>query len=197
MCAAVARGLEQGEESMVEPRRVLVGIIGAAQGVRGEVRLKSYTAVATGIADYGPLWTENGRSFAITALRPLREDMLVARIAGVADRDAAAALTGTRLYVDRAGLPPPDEDEFYQVDLVGLLAEDEAGQALGRVAAVQNFGAGDLLAIAPSVGETLLVPFTKAFVPTLDFDGGRLVVAAGALPTGDEADQSELRAGEA
>ncbi len=174
---------------MGEPQRVLVGVLGAAQGVRGEVRVKSYTAVATAIADYGPLWSEDGRrSFTVTALRPLRDDMLVARIVGLTDRDGAAALTGTKLYVDRASLPPPDEDEFYQIDLLGLLAEDEAGQALGRVAAVQNFGAGDLLAIAPSVGDTLLVPFTKAFVPILDFEGGRLVVAAGALLTGDEAE---------
>ena len=172
---------------MGEPRRVLVGVLGAAQGVRGEVRVKSYTAVATSIADYGPLWSEDGRrSFTITALRPLKPPMLVVRIVGVIDRDGAAALTGTNLYVDRARLPPPDEDEFYQVDLLGLLAEDEAGRALGRVAAVQNFGAGDLLTIAPSVGDALLVPFTKAFVPVLDFEGGRLVVAAGALLSGEE-----------
>ena len=175
---------------MGEPRRVLVGVLGAAQGVRGEVRVKSYTAVATAIADYGPLWSEDGRrSFTFMALRPLKDDMLVARIVGLTDRDGAAALTGTKLYVDRASLPPPDDDEFYQVDLLGLLAEDEAGRALGRVAAVQNFGAGDLLAIAPSAGETLLVPFTKAFVPILDFEGGRLVVAHGALLSGDDVQQ--------
>ena len=183
---------------MGEPRWVLVGVLGAAQGVRGEVRVKSYTAVASAIADYGPLWSEDGRrSFTLTALRPLKDDMLVARIAGLTDRDGAAALTGTKLYINRASLPPPDEDEFYQIDLVGLLAEDEAGQPLGRVAAVQNFGAGDLLAIAPPVGDTLLVPFTTAFVPVLDFEAGRLVVAAGALSTGDEDGQAGPRDGAA
>ncbi len=181
---------------MDEPRRVLVGVLGAAQGVRGEVRVKSYTAVATSIADYGPLWSEDGRrSFTFTTLRPVKDDMLVARIAGLTDRDDAAALTGTKLYVNRASLPPPEEDEFYQIDLVGLLAENEAGQALGRVAAVQNFGAGDLLAIAPSTGDTLLVPFTKVFVPILDFEGGRVVVAAGALVSDDEVEQADPPAG--
>ncbi len=182
---------------MGKPQWVLVGVLGAAQGVKGEIRVKSYTAVPPAIATYGPLWSEGGqRSFTFTTIRPLKDDMLVARIEGLTDRDDAAALTGTKLYIDRASLPPPDEDEFYQTDLVGLLAEDEAGQALGHVAAIENFGAGDLLAIAPSVGDTLLVPFTKAFVPTLDFAGGRLVVAAGALLSGDDDEHGSSRAGD-
>ncbi len=183
---------------MGEPQWVLVGVLGAAQGVRGEVRVKSYTAVATAIADYGPLWSEDRRrSFTFTTLRVLKDDMLVARIEGLTDRDGAAALTGTKLYIGRASLPPPDDDEFYQIDLVGLLAQDEVGQALGRVAAIENFGAGDLLSIAQPVGDTLLVPFTKAFVPIVDFAGGRLVVAAGALLSGDEDEKGDLQAGEA
>lgn len=167
---------------MSEKERILVGTIGAAQGVKGEVRLKSYTGTPSAIADYGPLSSEDGgRSFEIIALRSLKDDMLAVRLSGISDRNSAAALTNTRLYVDRAKLPPPDADEFYQVDLIGLAAEAEDGRPLGRVIAVENYGAGDLLEIAPQAGETILVPFTKAFVPTLDFEGKRAVIAAGAL----------------
>ncbi len=170
--------------------RVLVGVVGAPQGVRGELRLKSYTGVPRDIGAYGPLTSEDGaRSFVVQSLRPLKGDMLVARIAGVDDRDAAAALTNTRLFVDRSRLPPPEPDEFYHVDLIGLLAEDEAGALLGRVKGIENHGAGDILEIVPPAGgETLLVPFTLAFVPTIDFDAGRIVVAAGALIPEDEGD---------
>lgn len=167
---------------MAEAKRILVGIVGAAQGVRGEVRVKSFTGDPRAIGDYGALATEAGdRSFDILAVRPLKDDMVVVRFAGVADRDAAAALTNTRLYIDRAMLPPPEEDEFYQIDLIGLAAETEDGHPLGRVVGIENYGAGDLLEIAPDTGESLLVPFTKAFVPTLDFDKRRAVVAPGAL----------------
>jgi len=146
---------------MSGPRRILVGVVGAAQGVKGEVRVKSYTAVPSAIRHYGPLSTEDGRrSFSITALRALKEDMLVVRF---------------------------EEDEFYQADLIGLAAEHEDGRVLGQVGGIQNFGAGDLLAIVPSGGgDSLLVPFTRAFVPVLDFGGQRLVVASGALmPDGE------------
>ncbi len=173
-------------------RRILVGVVGAAQGVRGEVRVKSYTAVPSAIRDYGPLSTEDGRRrFSIAALRPLKDDMLVVRFDGLDDRNAAAALTGTGLFIDRARLPPPDQDEFYHADLIGLAAEHEDGRVLGRVEAIENFGAGDILAIVPAAGgDSLFVPFTRAFVPILDFDGGRLVVAPGALTPdgGDEPD---------
>ena len=168
--------------------RILVGVFGAAQGVKGEVRIKSFTGEPRAIGAYGPLTTEDGRrSFTILSLRVLRDDMLVARVEGLSDRDAAAALTGTTLHVERVRLPPPDADEFYHVDLIGLLAEDEDGAPLGRVAGIENHGAGDILEIAPPAGgDTLLVPFTLAFVPVLDFEGGRLVVARGALLPADE-----------
>ncbi len=167
--------------------RVLVGVFGAAQGVKGEVRIKSFTGEPRAIGAYGPLTTEDGRrSFTILSLRVLKDDMLVARIEGLSDRDAAAGLTGTTLHVERARLPPPDADEFYHVDLIGLLAEDEDGAPLGRVTAIENHGAGDILAVAPPAGgDTLLVPFALAFVPVLDFEGGRLVVARGALLAAD------------
>ena len=170
--------------------RVLVGVFGAPQGLRGEVRVKSFTGEPRDIGSYGPLTTEDGRrSFAILALRPLRDDMLIARVDGVADRDAAARLTNTELYISRDRLPPPEPDEFYHVDLVGLRAEGEDGTPLGRVRGIDNHGAGDVMEIAPDgPGETLLVPFTLDFVPTIDFEGGRVVVAAGALLREDEGD---------
>ena len=169
---------------------VLVGVFGAAQGVRGEVRIKSYTGDPRDIGAYGPLLSQDReRTFTIRSLRAIRRDMLVARIDGVADRDAAAALTGTRLYVERSRLPPPAPDEVYHADLVGLAAVDEDGAELGRVRGVENYGAGDLIEIAPDgPGETLLVPFTLAFVPTIDIAAGRLVVARGALLPADAAD---------
>lgn len=167
---------------MSKVRKILVGVVGAAQGVRGEVRIKSYTGDPKALGSYGPLETDGGRAvLKVLGLRPLKNDMVVARFEGIEDRDAAAALTNTKLYVDRTRLPPPDEEEFYQADLIGLEAITPEGEGIGRVVAVQNFGAGDLLEIAPEVGQTLLVPFTKAFVPVLDFEAGRVVVEPGAL----------------
>ena len=159
-------------------RLVLVGRFGAPQGVRGEIRIKSYTADPLGVGDYGPLSDETGaRTFEIERLRPLKDDMVVAKIKGLADRDAAGALTGVSLYVSREKLPPPDEDEFYIADLVGLAAVSPAGEAIGVVKNVLNFGAGDILEIAPAAGETLMLPFTKEVAPSIDFAGGKIVVA--------------------
>ena len=168
-----------------------MGVVGAAQGLKGDVRVKSYTAIPSAIADYGALTTLDGRrSLRISKCRPLKDDMLIVRFDGIDDRAAAAALTGTRLYVERERLPPPGEDEFYHVDLIGLQAQSDEGRPLGRVVGVENYGAGDLLEIAPETGGTHLVPFTKAFVPTLDFERRLLVVAAGALDlVEDDADR--------
>ncbi len=170
--------------------RVLVGVVGAAQGVRGEVRIKSFTAEPRDIGAYGPLTDADGRrSFVVQALRVLKGDMLVVRFAGIDDRDAAAALTHTELYVPRDRLPPPAPDEFYHVDLIGLRAEDEGGARLGRIRGVVNHGAGDILEIEPDAGgDSLLVPFTLAFVPVVDFAAGRVVVAPGALLAESEDD---------
>ncbi len=170
--------------------RVLVGVAGAPQGIKGELRIKSYTGEPRDIGAYGPLSTEDGkRSLVIQSLRLLKGDMLVARVEGVNDRDAAAALTNIKLYVERSRLPPPAPDEFYHVDLIGLRAEDEDGAVLGRVKGIENHGAGDIVEIVPAAGgETLLVPFTLAFVPTIDFEAGRVVIAAGALIPEDEGD---------
>ena len=159
------------------PRLVLVGRFGAPQGVRGEIRIKSYTADPLAIGDYGPLSDETGaKKFEIERLRPLKEDMVVAKVKGLADRDAAGALTGVSLFVAREKLPPPDEDEFYIADLVGLSAVTPDGETIGIVKNVLNFGAGDILEIAPASGETLMLPFTKEIAPSIDFSGGKIVV---------------------
>ena len=157
---------------------VLFGRFGAPHGVRGEIRLQSFTAEPQAIAAYGPLCDESGaRRFVLASVRAQGKDMLVARVEGVDDRQAAEALTGVGLYVARALLPQPDEDEFYLADLEGLRAESAEGILLGRVVAVRNFGAGDILEVAPAQGETLLFPFTRAVVPIVDLAGGRVVIA--------------------
>jgi 16S rRNA processing protein RimM len=163
--------------------RILVGVVGAPHGVKGELRLKSYTEEPASLARFATLWARDGRPLTITAARPLKDDMLVVRFDGVADRDAAAALTNVQLFVSRSELPAPDEDEFYHADLIGLAAETAAGDGCGRVIALQNYGAGDLLEIAPQEGDTFLVPFTRAFVPVVDVPGRRVVLAPEALDT--------------
>jgi 16S rRNA processing protein RimM len=159
-------------------RLIALGRFGAPQGVRGEIRVKSYTGDPQAIAAYGPLTDEGGaRRFVVKPLRPLRDDMIVARVEGVATREAAAALNGVELYARRSQLPPPEPDEFYYSDLVGLEAVTPEGEALGWVTAVLNHGAGDILEISPAEGgETRLLPFTRAAAPEIDFEGRRIVV---------------------
>ena len=157
-------------------RLIALGRFGAPQGVRGEIRIQSYTGDPAAIGGYGALTDAGGlRRFAVKIVRPLRDDMLVARVEGVATREAAAALTGVELHARRSQLPPPDADEFYYDDLIGLAAVTLAGEPLGRVTAVLNHGAGDILEIAAE-GGSLLLPFTKAAAPEIDFAGGRIVV---------------------
>ncbi len=157
--------------------RVCLGQIGAAHGVRGEVRLHSFTADPAAIANYGPLETENGRVFSIESLRPAK-DYFVATLSGIADRNAAEQLANTKLYVPRERLPEPDAaNEFYHADLIGLCVVDRAGRSLGSVVAVHNFGAGDLIEVRHADGEpTQMLPFDEATVPEVDIAGGRLVV---------------------
>jgi 16S rRNA processing protein RimM len=156
--------------------RICVAQIGAAHGIRGEVRLRPFTGDPMAITSYGPLESEDGtRRFEIEALRPSK-DLFVARLAGVKDRNAAEALTNLKLYVSRDRLPPAAEGEFYHADLVGLAAVTPDGTSLGTVTAVHNFGAGDVIEIKPENGETLLVPFTDAAVPEIDLAAGRMVV---------------------
>ena len=157
--------------------RVCLGQIGAAHGVRGEVRLRSFTSDPAAIADYGPLETEDGRVLEIEELRPAK-DHFVARLSGIGDRDAASALTNTKLYVPRERLPrTEDPDEFYHADLIGLAAVDRAGKTLGTVVAIHNFGAGDLIEVRPQTGgSTELVPFDITHVPEVDIASGKIVV---------------------
>ena len=157
---------------------VLVARFGAAHGVRGEIRLWSFTGDPLAIADYGPLETKDGkRQFVIDTLRP-NKDFLVARIDGVGDRNAAEALRNVELDLPRERLPEIDEDDtWYYADLVGLAAVAPDGTDVGTVAAVYNFGAGDIVEIAPAAGgKTLLLPFTEAVVPEVDVKAKRIVV---------------------
>jgi 16S rRNA processing protein RimM len=158
--------------------RICVAQIGAAHGIRGEVRLRSFTEDPAAIADYGPLESEDGtQRFEIEALRPAK-DHFVARLSGIADRDAAERLTNVKLYVPRERLPPvEDDDTFYHADLVGLRAETPDGAPLGMVTAILNFGAGDIVEIRPADGgEALMLPFNDAAVPAVDLKAGRMVV---------------------
>lgn len=158
--------------------RILVGRFGAPHGVRGEVRLQSFTQDPADIGTYGALADKAGtQRYEIKSLRPVKDNLFVARVAGIADRTAAETLTNIELFVPRAALPSPDEEEFYLIDLIGMTAVDEAGAAIGTVIAVPNYGAGDILEVAPATGgETLLLPFTKAVVPTVDVAAQRVTV---------------------
>jgi 16S rRNA processing protein RimM len=157
--------------------RVRIAKVGAAHGVRGEVRLYAYTDDPLGLRRYGELEDESGtRRFRIVSLRPAK-DHVVARFEGVADRDQAAELTHLELYVPRARLPAQQEaDRFYLADLVGLAADTSAGERLGEVIGVQNYGGGDLLEIRRADGRTGLLPFVDPYVPEIDVSGGRIVV---------------------
>jgi 16S rRNA processing protein RimM len=159
--------------------RICLGQIGAAQGVRGEVRLRSFTSDPAAIAGYGPLETEDGRIFQIESLRPAK-NFFVASLSGIHDRSAAERLTNLKLYVPRERLPEIGEpDEFYHADLIGLAVVDRAGDRLGTVAAIHNFGAGDLIEVrSVAGGKTELLPFNAMTVPEIDIAAGRLVVEA-------------------
>jgi 16S rRNA processing protein RimM len=170
-------------------RRILLGRIVAAHGIRGDVVIESYTGVPADIAAYGPLATEGGgKPLTITVVRATPKGV-IARVSGVADRNGAEALRGTALYAARDQLPPAQEGEYYHADLVGLRAEDESGATIGSVVAMQNYGAGDLLEVRLE-GEraTELIPFTDTFVPIVDIAAGRVVVV---MPASDADDEEE------
>ncbi|MEM1102175.1 MAG: ribosome maturation factor RimM [Pseudomonadota bacterium] len=156
--------------------RVCVGAIAGAFGVVGEVRLKSFCADPFALGDYGPLSDEAGdRSFTVQVDRAGKSE-LIGRLSGVRTKEDADALKGTRLYADRAALPDLPDDEYYYSDLIGLPVFDPGGAELGRVKAVQNHGASDILEITrPEGGDTALLPFTLEAVPTVDITAGRIV----------------------
>lgn len=155
---------------------ICVGAIAGAYGVRGEVRVKSFCAAPEDIEAYSPLTSEDGaRRFSLAILRPMKNGF-VARIAEVATKEDADALKGTQLFAHRDQLPNLPDDEFYYTDLEGLEVFDTGGASLGRVKSVQNHGASDLLEVhAPGATATVLLPFTKAAVPTVDLSAGRIV----------------------
>ena len=157
--------------------RVCVGAIAGAFGVRGELRLKSFCAEAADIAAYGPLTTEDGgRSFDVTLTRPVASGF-AARLTGVMTKEAADGLRGQRLFAPRGALPSLPDDEFYHADLLGLSARDTGGAELGKIAAVLNHGAGDILELrGPALKGSVLVPFTRAIVPTVDLAIGRVII---------------------
>ena len=155
---------------------ICVARIGAAHGVRGAVKLWTFTEDPLAVRDYGPLMTKDGaRQFELAQVREAK-DHLVATFKGVATREDAERLNGIELYIAREKLPETDDDEYYHADLIGLAAVNTADEPLGRVAAIHNFGAGDIIEIAPPHGPTLLLPFTNAVVPTVDLKGGRVVI---------------------
>lgn len=159
--------------------RVCVGAIAGAFGVRGEVRLKSFCATPEDVAAYGPLSTEDGKRQFDIRLGQSVKGGFSARLSGIATKEAADALRGTRLYAPREALPTLPDDEYYHADLIGLEVCDTGGTPLGRVSAVLNHGASDLLEIRrPGQRRTTLVPFTHDFVPTVDLTAGRIILDA-------------------
>ncbi|AMA55128.1 ribosome maturation factor RimM [Bradyrhizobium sp. CCGE-LA001] len=156
---------------------VCVARIGAAHGVRGAVKLWTFTEDPFAVRRYGPLLAKDGkRQFELATAREAR-DHLVATFKGVTTRDEAERLNGIELYVPREKLPATEADEYYHTDLIGLAAVTTDGDALGRVLAIHNFGAGDIIEIAPPKGTTMLLPFSNAVVPEVDIAGGRVVIA--------------------
>jgi 16S rRNA processing protein RimM len=157
-------------------RRVLMGVVLGAHGIKGAVRVLSYAATPGEIASYGPLEDESGRrKFSLRVVGKARGAVL-AELEGIGDRDAAAALRGTKLYLPRSALPPPAEGEFYWDDLVGLRAELRGGTALGEVVAVHDYGGGPSLEVKRAKGAPVMVPFTDRVVPVVDLGAGKLVI---------------------
>ena len=169
---------------------------GAAHGVRGEVRLKSHTEEPMAVLRYSPLMGSNGREYRlITARRAAgaSSDMLVVRVEGIDDRADAEAVNGIELAAPRSRLPEPDPDDFYHADLIGLAAETSLGESLGKVVSIHDHGAGDLLELSIGDAPSVLVPFTREIVPTVDVEGGRIIVdpPAGLLDDRQSAEDQE------
>lgn len=173
---ATGRDADRAAGTSHEVGRVCVGQFGGAHGIRGWVRIASYTTDPADVASYGPLTDESGERRFRVSVKRIAKGSVIASIEGVADRNAAEALRGLRLYVERAALPPAGEDEFYRADLIGLDAVTPDGAALGRIVAVEDYGAGDVIELRLAAGGSVLVPFTEAVVPVVDIAAGRVVV---------------------
>lgn len=160
---------------MDEEKRVCIGAIAGAHGVKGVVRVKPFTEQPEAVTAYAPVTDESGsRTFAMRYVGPAKGAVLV-QIDGVRDRAGAEALKGVRLYVPRASLPEPEEEEFYHADLIGLSVVDAQGEELGRVRSVEDYGAGDILEVELTTGRAVMLPFTREVVPEVDLAGGCLV----------------------
>ncbi|HEV7255152.1 MAG TPA: ribosome maturation factor RimM [Mesorhizobium sp.] len=180
------------------PKLVELARLGAAQGLKGEIRARSFCADPLALGSYGPLQTEDGRHLEVVSVRPIgppEKGVVAVRLKGVSDRTAAEALNGLALFVARDALPPPeDEEDFYHADLLGLAVRDGEGREIGRVTALHDFGAGDVLEVALRAGAAALIPFTRAAVPEVSVSGGFLRVdpiAAGLADAPGEADGGE------
>jgi 16S rRNA processing protein RimM len=168
------------------PAQVCIARIGAAHGVRGAVKLWTFTEDPFAVQDYGPLSTRDGaRHFELTSAREAK-DHLVVTFKDVTTRNEAEGLNGVELYISREKLPETADDEYYHADLIGLDAVTTANEPLGRVIAIHNFGAGDLIEIAPPAGTTMLLPFSNAVVPSVDIAGGRVVIELSQEIEGDD-----------
>jgi 16S rRNA processing protein RimM len=166
--------------------RICIARIGAAHGVRGAVKLWTFTEDPLAVMQYGALATKDGaRSFEVATARAAKGH-LVATLKGIATREDAERLNGIELYIAREKLPATGEDEYYHADLIGLAAVDAANQPIGRVIGIHNFGAGDIIEIAPPQGATMLLPFTNAVVPEVDLATGRVVIALPEEIDGDD-----------
>ena len=167
-------------------RDILLGVVIGAQGLKGEVKVKTFTESPDKLGAYGALHAKDGRTFVVRTARAAKADIAVVRFDGVADRTAAEKLKGLELFVARDALPPPDDEEFYHADLIGLAAHDAEGRVLGTVSAIHDFGAGDVIAIARSDGSEMILPFTQGVVPAVDIEAGFVVVAVPEEAEGDE-----------
>lgn len=184
--------------SGADTKRILLGEIAGAHGIRGEVIVRAFTGEPGAIATYGPLTDATGAKPLTLKIVRVTPKGIVARVAGVADRNGAEALKGRKLYVARDAMPEPaEEDAFYHADLIGLAAVDDAGTAIGKVLGVQNYGAGDLLEIKLAVGgRAELVPFTRTFVPRVEIAAGRVVVVMPVMAEEDAEDKAARLAAE-
>jgi 16S rRNA processing protein RimM len=156
---------------------ILLGVVIGAQGLKGEVRVKTFTETPDAIARYGDLHTKDGRKFAVASARAGKGDEAIVALTGVSDRSAAEALKGTELFVSRGALPAVDDGEYYHADLIGLRAEDIEARFIGTVKALHNHGAGDILEIETQDGNDILLAFTRDTVPVVDVKNGRMVIA--------------------
>jgi 16S rRNA processing protein RimM len=169
-------------------RPVLLAAVIGASGLKGAVKVKIFTASAEALSRYGALKDRHGKEFSITALRPAKTGEAVISFSGITSREAAEALKGTELFIARDALPKTGDEEFYHADLIGLEAQDSEGRILGKIAALHNYGAGDIIEITRADGDSVLLAFTRETVPVIDIPGGRIVVA---VPEEDEATNVE------